>query len=74
MMPLIALFVGFSLPRGGGRAGRVVLGMAFGFSYFIADNYMTAMGSMGVVPPLMAAYSSLVLFFLFGLNAMMRLD
>lgn len=74
MMPLMAVFVGFGMPRGGGRIGRVVIGMAVGFSYFVFDNYLVAMGQMGVVPPQMAAYGPLALFFLAGLSFLIRQD
>lgn len=74
MMPLMAVFVGFGIVRGGGRVGRVVLGMATGFSYFVLDNYLVALGSMGVMPPLMASYAALVVFILGGLSFLVRLD
>ena len=74
MMPLMAIFVGFGVTRGGARIGRVVIGMATGFSYFVFDNYLVAMGSMGVVPPLMAAYAALGIFVLAGLGFLARLD
>ena len=74
MMPLMAIFVGFGVVRGGARIGRVVIGMATGFSYFVFDNYLVAMGSMGVVPPLMASYSALGIFILAGFGFLARLD
>ena len=74
IMPLLAAFVAFGLPRGGARIGRVILGMALGFSFFVLDNYMVAMGTMGVIPPLLSAYGSLLLYGLIGTSILIRLD
>ena len=67
IMPLIASFVAFGSPRGGARVGRIVIGMAAGFSFFVMDNYMSAMGAMGVMPPLFAAFASLLAYSAGGL-------
>ena len=42
-------------------------GGALGFSYFVIDNFMLAMGEFGVVPAVLAAFSPLVLFLAVGL-------
>ena len=73
-MPLLASFVAFGVPRGGAMVGRVVLGMAVGFSYFVLDTYMSAMGSLGVLPPAVASFSAFVLYLLAGLSLIFRLE
>lgn len=74
IMPLLASFVAFGVPRGGATVGRVVLGMAVGFSYFVLDTYMSAMGSLGVLPPVVASFSAFVLYLLAGLSLVIRLE
>jgi lipopolysaccharide export system permease protein len=40
--------------------------MALGFSFFVADNFMLAMGEFGVAPPFLAAWAPFCLFLLLG--------
>lgn len=74
LMPLVALLVGFGLPRTGSRIGRVLIALGIGFGYFVVDNYMVAMGSLGILPPLLAAYSALAVFIMTSLSHLVRLD
>ena len=74
IMPLLASFVAFGSPRGGARFGRVIIGMAAGFSFFVMDNYMSAMGTMGIMPPLFAAFVSLAIYLLGGLSILVRTE
>ncbi|MCJ9430575.1 LptF/LptG family permease [Kordiimonas marina] len=74
IMPLLGAFVAFGPPRMGSGIARVVLGMAIGFSYFVVENYMVAMGSMGIVPPLLATLSTPLLYFMAGLSIILRFE
>ncbi|TNE64293.1 MAG: LptF/LptG family permease [Alphaproteobacteria bacterium] len=74
IMPLLGAFVAFGPPRMGSGIARVVLGMAVGFSYFVVENYMVAMGTMGVVPPLLATLSTPLLYLLAGLSTILRFE
>jgi len=67
LMPLLGAIAGFGIHRAGTLLTRVVLGMALGFTFFIADNFMLAMGEFGVAPPLMAAGAPFLLFMSVGL-------
>jgi lipopolysaccharide export system permease protein len=72
LMPLLAGVAGFGLARSGRLFVRVVIGMALGFAYFVADNFALAMGSLGAYPPLLAAWAPFVLFFLIGEAVLIR--
>lgn len=66
LMPLLAAVAAFGVSRGGGLVIRLVFGMALGFSFFVADNFMLAMGEFGVAPPFLAAWAPFFLFLLVG--------
>jgi len=66
LMPLLAAVAAFGVTRAGNLAIRVVFGMALGFSFFVADNFMRAMGEFGVAPPFLAAWAPFLLFLLLG--------
>jgi lipopolysaccharide export system permease protein len=53
---------------------RAVLGMALGFTYFVADNFALAMGNFGAYPPLLAAWSPFLLFLLIGEAVLIRTE
>lgn len=66
LMPLLAAVAAFGVSRGGGLVVRLVFGMALGFSFFVADNFMLAMGEFGVAPPFLAAWAPFFLFLFVG--------
>ncbi len=66
LMPLLAAVAAFGLSRAGSLAIRLTVGMALGFSFFVADNFMLAMGEFGVAPPFLAAWAPFILFMLVG--------
>lgn len=66
LMPLLGAVAAFGLARSGKLFVRVVIGMALGFAYFVADNFGLAMGNLGAYPPLLAAWGPFVLFLLIG--------
>ena len=66
IMPLMAAVAGFGFQRGGGTLLRVIIGMALGFSYFIAENFMLVMGDMGVAPALLASFAPFAFFLVVG--------
>ena len=65
-MPLLAAVAAFGLARSGQVLMRAALGMALGFTYFIADNFSLAMGNAGAYPPMIAAWAPFILFLLIG--------
>jgi len=74
LMPLLGAVAAFGLARSGKLFVRAVTGMFLGFAFFVADNFMLAMGNFGTVPPLMAAWSPFVLFLLIGESVLIRTE
>jgi len=66
LMPLLAAVAAFGVHRAGSLVLRLVVGMALGFSFFVADNFMLAMGEFGAAPPVLAAWAPFFLFLLLG--------
>jgi lipopolysaccharide export system permease protein len=67
LMPLLGAIAGFGVHRAGSMMVRIIIGMALGFTFFVADNFMLAMGEFGVAPPFLAAFGPFVLFLTVGL-------
>lgn len=74
LMPLLGAVAGFGLARSGKLFVRAVIGMVLGFAFFVADNFMLAMGGFNAVPPVVAAWSPLLLFFLIGESVLLRTE
>ena len=70
LMPLMGAVAGFGVHRSGSLFARVVFGMALGFSFFVADNFMVAMGKLGAAPPFLAAFAPLLIFACIGFGAL----
>jgi len=66
LMPLLAAIAAFGVQRAGTLFVRLITGLALGFTYFVADNFMLAMGEFGVAPPFLAAWAPFFLFLLVG--------
>ncbi|MGI4880423.1 MAG: LPS export ABC transporter permease LptG [Janthinobacterium lividum] len=74
LMPLLGAVAAFGLARSGRLFVRAVIGMFLGFAFFVADNFMVAMGNFGTVPPLLASWSAFALFLLIGEAVLFRLE
>jgi len=74
LMPLLAAVAAFGVHRAGSLAIRLVFGMALGFSFFVADNFMLAMGEFGVAPPFLAAWAPFILFLLLGYSVIFQTE
>ena len=72
LMPLLGAVAAFGLARSGRLFLRAVIGMFLGFAFFVADNFMVAMGGFGTVPPLLAAWAAFLLFLLIGEAVLFR--
>lgn len=66
LMPLLGSVAAFGIARSGRLFVRAVIGMALGFTFFVADNFALSMGNLGVYPPVLAAWAPLLLFLLVG--------
>jgi len=74
LMPLLGAVAAFGLARSGALFLRAVIGMALGFTYFVADNFALAMGNLGAYPPWIAAWGPFLLFFLIGETVLVRTE
>jgi lipopolysaccharide export system permease protein len=74
LMPLLGSVAAFGLARSGRLFVRAVIGMALGFTYFVADNFALAMGNLGAYPPLLAAWAPFLLFLLLGETVLIRTE
>lgn len=74
LMPLLGAVAAFGLARSGQLFVRAVVGMALGFTYFVADNFGLAMGNLGAYPPLLAAWGPFLIFFLIGETVLIRTE
>jgi len=74
LMPLLGAVAAFGVARSGKLFLRVVIGMALGFAYFVADNFALAMGNLGAYPPFLAAWACFLLFFCIGEAVLLRTE
>ena len=74
LMPLLAGVAAFGLARSGRLFLRAVVGMALGFTYFVADNFALAMGNLGAYPPWLAAWAPFALFLMIGEAVLIRTE
>lgn len=74
LMPLLGAVAAFGVARSGKLFVRAVVGMALGFTYFVADNFALAMGNLGAYPPFLAAWAPFLLFFLIGEAVLIRTE
>ena len=72
LMPLLAATAAFGLARSGKVLLRATIGMALGFTYFVADNLSVALGNFGAYPPFIAAWAPFLLFLLIGELVLIR--
>lgn len=74
LMPLLGSVAAFGLARSGKLNIRLMIGGALGFLYFISDNAALSLGSIGVYPPLLAAWGPFLLFLFIGETVLVRTE
>jgi len=74
LMPLLGTIVAVGLARTGSVLARASIGLALGFAYFIADNAIMAMGRSGSIPPQIAAWMAVLIFFVIGEAILFRTE
>ena len=62
LMPLLGAVAAFGLARAGNVLARAGIGLALGFTYFVVENFIMAMGRSGSLPPSIAAWLPALLF------------
>ena len=73
-MPLLATVAAFGLSRAGNVLLRAGIGLGLGFTYFVFDNFVMAMGHSGSLPAPMAAYLATLLFIIMGEAILFRTE
>ena len=73
-MPLLGAIAGFGVRRQGNQLARAVVGAALGFSYFVAENLMLALGKLGVAPAMLGAFFPFALFMVVGFSILLAME
>lgn len=74
VMPLLGAIAGFGIRRQRNQLQRAVTGAALGFSYFVAENMMLALGKLGVAPAMLGAFFPLALFMVVGFSIVLAME
>lgn len=74
VMLLLAAPVAQARMRGASIGGRLVIGLAMGFLYFITDGLALALGEGGAILPLVAAWTPVLAFASIGGSVLMRVE
>lgn len=74
VMPLLGAIAGFGVGRQGNQLQRAVVGAALGFSYFIAENMMLALGKLGAAPAMLGAFFPFALFMVVGFSILLAME
>lgn len=73
-MPLLGAIAGFGVGRQGNQLQRAVVGGALGFSYFVGENMMLALGKLGVAPAMLGAFFPFSLFMVVGFSILLAME
>lgn len=74
VMLLLAAPVAQARMRGASIGGRLLIGVALGFLYFITDGLALALGEGGAIRPLAAAWTPVLAFASIGSSVLMRVE
>jgi len=74
VMPLLGAIAGFGVQRQGAQLQRAIIGASLGFSYFVAENMMLALGKLGVAPAMLGAFFPLSLYMVVGISILLAME
>jgi lipopolysaccharide export system permease protein len=74
VMPLLGAMAGFGIRRQRNLLQRAILGSALGFSYFVAENLMLALGKLGVAPAMIGAFFPFAIFMVVGFSIILAME
>lgn len=74
VMPLLGAIAGFGIRRQRNLLQRAVLGSTLGFSYFVGENMMLALGKLGVAPAMIGAFFPFALFMVVGFSILLAME
>jgi lipopolysaccharide export system permease protein len=74
VMPLLGAIAGFGVGRQGNQLQRAAVGASLGFSYFVAENMMLALGKLGAAPAMLGAFFPFALFMVVGFSIILAME
>jgi lipopolysaccharide export system permease protein len=74
VMPLLGAIAGFGIRRQRNLLQRAITGSALGFSYFVAENMMLALGKLGVAPAMIGAFFPFAIFMVVGFSILLAME
>jgi len=74
VMPLLGAIAGFGVGRQGAQLQRAVVGAGLGFSYFVAENMMLALGKLGAAPAILGAFFPFALYIVVGFAILLAME
>ncbi len=74
VMPLLGAIAGFGIHRQGVLLARAVGGSTLGFTYFIGESLALALGKLGVMPAIIAAFFPFALFMVIGISILLAME
>lgn len=74
VMPLLGAIAGFGVRRQGAQLQRAVIGAGIGFSYFVAENMMLALGKLGAAPAMLGAFFPFALYMVVGFTILLAME
>lgn len=74
VMPLLGAIAGFGVRRQGAQLQRAVIGAGLGFSYFVAENMMLALGKLGAAPAMLGAFFPFALYMVVGFAILLAME
>ena len=74
VMPLLGAIAGFGIRRQRNLLQRAILGSVLGFSYFVAENMMLALGKLGVAPAMIGAFFPFAIFMVVGFSILLAME
>ena len=74
VMPLLGAIAGFGIHRQGVLLARAVGGASLGFTYFVGENLALALGKLGAMPAIIAAFFPFALFMVIGFTILLAME
>lgn len=74
VMPLLGAIAGFGVHRQGALLIRAVTGAALGFTYFVSENLLLALGKLGAVPAFIGAFFPFAVFMVIGFAILLAME
>jgi lipopolysaccharide export system permease protein len=74
LMLLLAMPAAYGNPRSGGSTKGIIIGFIAGMAFLIVNGVLSALGEVGTLPPVLAAWGAPILFLSLGGTILMRYE